>query len=381
VLVSCGGRKQVEKALYRGNYDVAISKALKKLDSNKDKKRKKDFILMLEDAYYKVVARDLNSINHLKADGNPENLKVIYNLYTNLDARQEAIKPVLPLKVDGRLISLSFNDYSNEIVDARIKVSKHLYAKATSLLESNDKYAAREAYDHLSYIESINSDFKDVRQLMKTSHFKGTDFVKVSIQNDTYQIIPQQLEADLLDFNTYGLDKFWTVYHAQADTSIDYDYAMDLQLKQINISPEYVNDRQILRQKQIVDGWEYLRDDNGEIVQDSLGNNIKVDKIITVKARVFETSQTKSAQVVGRVVYSNLKTNQVVDSFVIDSTFLFENLFATMRGDRRAITPQDRDLLRQRFIPFPTDSQIVYDTGEDLKYKLKRIINDQNFRS
>jgi len=336
---------------------------------------------MLEDAYYKVVARDLNSINHLKADGNPENLKVIYNLYTNLDARQEAIKPVLPLQVDGRLVSLSFNDYSNEIVDAHIKVSKHLYTKATSLLESNDKYAAREAYDHLSYIESINSDFKDVRQLMKTSHFKGTDFVKVSIQNDTYQIIPQQLEADLLDFNTYGLDKFWTVYHAQADTSIDYDYAMDLQLKQINISPEYVNDRQILRRKQIVDGWEYLRDDNGEIVQDSLGNNIKVDKIITVKARVFETSQTKSAQVIGRVVYTDLKTNQRLDSFTIDSTFLFENLFATIRGDRRALTNRDRDLLRQRFIPFPSDSQIVYDTGEDLKYKLKRIINDQNFRS
>ena len=38
-LFSCG-KKQVEKALNTGNYDVAIQDALKKLDNNKNKKRK-----------------------------------------------------------------------------------------------------------------------------------------------------------------------------------------------------------------------------------------------------------------------------------------------------------------------------------------------------
>ena len=39
VLISCSGRKQVEKALNTGNYDQAIYNALKKLETNKDKKR------------------------------------------------------------------------------------------------------------------------------------------------------------------------------------------------------------------------------------------------------------------------------------------------------------------------------------------------------
>lgn len=381
VLVSCGGRKQVEKALYNGNYDTAITKALKKLRNNKDKKRKQDFIVMLQDAYYKVVERDLNSIKHLKQDGNPENYKVIYNLYTNLDARQEAIKPVLPLTVNGKLITFQFNDYSSDIVSARADVSNHFYNKADALLKSNDKYAAREAHSHLSYIENINPNFKNVADLLQEAHFKGTDFVIVSIENDTHQIIPRRLEEELLDFNTYGLNNFWTVYHAQTNTDVTYDYSMQLQLKQINISPERINEKQLLRQKQIVDGWEYLLDDNGNVAKDSLGNDIKVDKIVNVRARLFETLQTKSAQVIGKVVYQDLQTNQVIDSLHIDSAFVFENLFADFRGDRRALNANDRALLRNDIIPFPSDEQLVYNTGEDLKQKLKQIIANQRFRS
>ena len=72
LLVSCGGRKQIERQLHAGNYDAAISRALKKLENNKDKKRKEKFVVMLEDAYHKVVERDLRTINHLEKDGNPE---------------------------------------------------------------------------------------------------------------------------------------------------------------------------------------------------------------------------------------------------------------------------------------------------------------------
>lgn len=57
---------------------------------------------MLKDAYYKVIERDLNTIKHLKKDKNPELFTEIYELYQDLDSRQEAIKPVLPLTVNGK---------------------------------------------------------------------------------------------------------------------------------------------------------------------------------------------------------------------------------------------------------------------------------------
>ncbi len=38
-LLSCGGRKQIEKQLQLGNYDAVISNALKKLNKNKSDKQ------------------------------------------------------------------------------------------------------------------------------------------------------------------------------------------------------------------------------------------------------------------------------------------------------------------------------------------------------
>ncbi|EDP69842.1 hypothetical protein FBALC1_09932 [Flavobacteriales bacterium ALC-1] len=371
----------MESAISHGNYDQAISEALRKLENNKDKKRKQDYIVMLEDAYYKVLEEDLQDIKHLKRDGNPEQYKTIYNIYLDLDARQNAIKRVMPLKINGKLLNLEFNDYNSEIVDYRYKTSEYLIDEGITLLDSEDKYNARKAHDIFSYIERINPNFEETRSLITEAHLKGMDYVHVSIANQTHQIIPQRLEAELLDFNTYGLNQFWTTYHTTADDALNYDYGMQLQLKQINISPERVNERRQLREKQIVDGWEYQLDAAGNVMKDSLGNGIKIDKIINVRARFVEVIQTKSAQVIAEVVYTDLKQNQIIDNLTIDSGFVFENAFGRVRGDRRALNRNDRDLLSQRHVRFPSDEQMVYDTGEDLKLKLKDIISSYRLRS
>lgn len=376
VIVSCG-KKHVEKAINTGNYDAAIQDALKKLESNKDKKRKQDYVLMLGDAYSKVVERDLNSINHLKKDNNPEVYKQIYETYMDLHQRQEAIKPVLPLQVNGKTVKFKFNDYSNSILEYREKTSDYMYDQGIKLVDSDDKRIIREAYDTFNYIERINPNYEDVRELLEEAHQRGTNYVIVSIENQTNQIIPRQLEMDLLNFNTYGLNQFWTVYHANSNenTEIQYDYAMQLQLKQINISPEQISQAEFLREREIKDGWEYQLDRQGNVMKDSLGNDIKIDKIIKVRARYFETIQTKSSQILGDVVYIDLNTNQVFKTFPIDSGFVFENIYATFRGDQRALLNEDRDFIRNRMIPFPSNEQMVYDTGEDLKAKLKDIIS------
>jgi len=155
---------------------------------------------------------------------------------------------------------------------------------------------------------------------------------------------------------------------------------MQLQLKRINISPEELHEKQLLREKQIVDGWKYQLDDAGNVMKDSLGNDIKIDNIVNVRARYFEFNQFKSTQVIANVVYIDLKTNQVLDAFPIDSEFVFENRFATVRGDERALTNEDLNIVRNRRVPFPSNEQMVYDTGEDLKIKLKNIITSYRMR-
>jgi uncharacterized protein YxeA len=379
-IIACSTSKQIEKAVSVGNYDQAISDAVGKLRTNKDKKGKSDYIAMLQDAYNKATARDMNSISFLKQDKNPENYLKIYDMYVGLNRRQEIIKPLLPLAINGKTVKFDLTDYSNQIISYKNDASLQMYKNATALLKSNNKMDFRESFNIFKDIEDINPNYKDVRQLMEVAHNKGTDFVLVDMINDTRKTIPKRLEDDLLNFSTYGLNNLWTVYHNNPVAKLKYDYNMRVNLRDIFLSPEQIKERQIIKEKQLADGKQDLLDSSGNKVKDSLGKAIQVDKMITVRCEYYESTQFKSVQVTGTVEYVNLNTKQLADAFPITSEFVFEHIFATSRGDNRALETTLLPFLNNRRVPFPTEEQMIYDTGENLKLQLKNIINSYTIR-
>ncbi|WP_233265931.1 hypothetical protein [Formosa sp. L2A11] len=383
--IACNTAKQVEKAIYSGDYDYAINTAVEKLKANKSEKRTTEYVYMLGDAFTKAEARDLSKIDYLKKDNNPETYQEIFDLYTTLNNRQEAIKPLLPLTANGKKTTFNFINYTDLILESKNNLSGYIYNSSVRLLESKNKADIRQAYDNLTYLNTITPNYKNTYQLIADAQKRGIDYILVTINNQTRQIIPQRLQNDLLNFNTYGLNKQWSIYHANQVKNTAYDYTMQLNLKQIIVSPERINEREIIREKKITDKSTYKKDRKGNPVKDSLGNYIKVTKIINARYRYIESVQVKEAQILANVVYVDLKTNQIIDNFPIDSGFVFENIYATNyrksknnQNDERALTIDDRDLLNKRRMPFPTNEQMIYDTGEDLKLKLKDIINDFN---
>ncbi len=377
-LFSCSTSKQIEKSLSTGNYDQAIYNAIGKLRTNKDKKGKADIIAMLQEAYNKSNERDLTTINFLKKENNPENYLRIYDMYVGLTKRQDLIKPLLPLAINGKNLKFDITDYSNQIISFKNDASLHIYKNASALLKSKNKLDFRQAFDMFSEIENINPNFKDVRNLMEVAHNKGTDFILVDMINDTRKTIPTRLEDDLLNFSTYGINNLWTVYHNNPVDKVKYDFNMRVKLRDINISPEQIKERQIIKEKQVVDGKQNLLDSKGNVVKDSLGNAIQIDKTITVRCEYYESTQFKSVQVTGNVEYYNLNTKQLADAFPITSEFVFQHIFATARGDNRALETTLLPFLNNRQVPFPSEEQMIYDTGEDLKIQLKKIINSYN---
>lgn len=206
-IVSCSSIKKTQEAINYGNYDQAIQIAVKELRENKTKKSNQDYILMLEEAIEKATLKDIENITFLKKDGNPANFETIYNTYLNLKNRQELIKPLLPLPIldKGKNAKFSFTDYTNEILATKTKLSDYLYVNAKNLLKSSlNKEDYRSAFDDLNYLDKINPNFKDVRNLIEEAHFKGTNFVYVSLQNKSDKVIRMRLEDDLLNFDTYN---------------------------------------------------------------------------------------------------------------------------------------------------------------------------------
>ena len=382
IAINCSGVKNTQEAINYGNYDQAIKTSIKHLRSNKTKKSNQTYIFLLEEAFKKVTERDFNKIEFLKKDGNKENLENIYSIYINLKRRQEIIKPLLPLPIlnEGRNAQFNFRDYSNDLISTKEKLSEYLFEKAKNTLsKSIYKIDFRNAYNDLIYLDEINPNYKNTRDLIDEAHFKGTNFVFVYMENKTNMVIPMRLEEDLLNFDTYRLDNLWTVFHNKKQRKQHYDFELELNLREIHISPEQVREKIIVQEKQVKDGWKYLIDTNGNAVKDSLGKTIKVDNFKTIRSKVAKFTQYKSTQVIGQVKYVDLTTNQLIQAFPIASEFVFEHHYATYSGNKNAIDKTNLGFLRFKHVPFPSNEQMIYDSGEDLKNKIKSIISKNNF--
>ena len=381
-LIACGGVKKTQEAINTGNYSAAINKAIKNLADNKTKKGNQPYVLLLEEAFKKYTQRELENITYLKKEGNPANYNAIFNGYSRLKNIQERIKPLLPLQVydEDRNARFSFTNYDNEILVAKDNLSDYLYNSASELLQ-NAKYKEdfRNAYRDFEYLNELSPGYADSREKMDEAYSKGLDFVKVNMINDTEQIVPARLEEELLNFNTYGLNDQWTQYHTNPLEEVNYDYEMQVAFRAINISPEQIQEKQIIKEKQIKDGVEVLIDQDGRVVKDSLGNEIKVDRFRTVSCNFYQFTQLKSAQVTGNVSYIDLQRKQQLNSYPISSEFVFEHVYANYNGDKRALDNDLVPLLNRVAVPFPSNEQMVYDAGEDLKSRLKDIVVRHKF--
>ncbi len=383
VLATACGVKQTQNALSSGNYDQAIENAVSNLRSNKDKKGKQDYVYMLEEAFAKAKERDLNTINLLVKEANPAQLEKIYNIYLQLNQRQELIKPILTLKLlkEGRNAIFPLDNYNDKLVESKNALSAYLFGNAKKLMGTPDKMKYRAAYDDLQYLNKINPNYKNTIDLMDECLAKGADYVHVYTKNETNMIIPVRLQNDLLDFSTLGLNDRWTVYHSNKIKNLTYDYGMLINFRQINISPEQIKEREFVKERVIKDGVKKLVDANGKEVLDEKGKPVMVDNLVTVNARIYEFKQFKACQVTAKIDYINLRSNQLLQSFPIASEYVFENIYATYKGDRRASDDNYFSYFDRRAVPFPSSEQMVYDSGEDLKAKLKDIITRNRFRS
>jgi hypothetical protein len=379
--LSCGV-KTTRTLLTSGDYDAAIRKSAESLRSNKNAKGNQDYVYLLEEAYAKATERDLRNIDVWSKDSNPDNLEKIFDTYNLLSNRQELIRPLEPLKLisEGRDAKFPMEDYSDEIIASKNKLVDYIYTATKKLLATNDKLNFRKAYEDLLYIKKLNANYKDVASLIDLALQKGTDYIFVYTKNETNMVIPTQLQNDLLDFGTLGLNDRWTVYHSTKAQGIVYDYSLMVNFRTIIISPEQVKEKEFIKEKQVKDGVKNLLDTNGNVVKDNAGNPIKVDNMITVKAQIYEFKQFKSVQITAKVDYIQNNNNQLIATFPLASEYAFDYIYAHFNGDKRACEDNYLTYFSRKSVPFPSNEQMIFDSGEDLKAKLKDIINKNKFR-
>ena len=154
-----------------------------------------------------------------------------------------------------------------------------------------------------------------------------------------------------------------------------------INFRNIYISAEQIKEREFSKERIIKDGSKKLIDANGKEVFDVNGKVVMVDNLRTVNASIYEFKQFKSCQITAKIDYVNYRSNQLLKTFPITSEYVFENIYATYKGDRRASDDNYYSYFDRKAVVFPSTEQMIYDTGEDLKSKIKSIITQNRFRN
>ncbi len=369
ICFSCSPVKKINENVISGEYDKAISKTIDQLKKTKNKKKKDQYKLILKDVFSKSVIKSQNKISSLKKDKNPEFYYEIYLEYQKLIDRQNKL-----MNISSNNLKFNFKNYDNDHIEFRYKTSNYYMELSKSLISKDDRLDYRNAYEYLIIIESINPNYLETRTLINLCLLRGKDHILLNVLNESNSVIYKELQKDILNINGYDLNSKWKSFHTAKDNYLGKtDFYIDLAFKAFIISPERILEKENTKKKNINDGYTYQLDNNGNVMSDSLGNDIKIDKIVEISGKTKEYSQSKSAKVIAEVRYYDNKNN-LIEKFPLESEFWFRNIFLEFTGDKRVLSKKDKRLLKGGFLPFPPDDILLFNNSENIKQKLKNII-------
>ena len=366
IMSGCGSSK---KQLEKGNYDAAIEKSVKQL--RKDRSDKKQ-IAVLESAYKVANEQNNDRVRFLKMEGKPNNWDEIYLVYKRLSDRQSLVRTVTPLNDDGRSVEFPYVDYMQDMVTAKRKAADFYYAHGIELMKSNIKESYRQAYYEFVRAKDYVGDYEGIDNKIIEAKSKGMSRVFVSVQNKSILKFPKEFEDDLLALDLPNLNSEWVEYHTQnLNDNTEYDYFVNVNIKNIAVSPDQSTPRDSVIKKEIEDGYSYVLDKKGNVMKDTLGNDIKQKKYKTVQCAIVETIQRKSCRIDGDIEVIQMNPNKTLKKDPIGAQSNFENISSRALGDLQALNQQQIERTKTQIVPFPTDIEMVVRCSESLKQAIR----------
>ena len=371
ILSGCGSSK---KMLEKGNYDSAIDLAVRQL--RKDPRDTKQIGIL--DRSFKIAnEQDNERIRFLKMEGKPQNWDEIYLLNKRMSDRQSLVRTVTPLNLNGRSIEYPYVDYMPEMIAAKRKSADFYYAHGIELMKNQTKDSYRQAFYEFVRAKEYMGDYENIDNKISEAKYLGMSRVFISLQNKSFIKFPQEFEEDLLALDLPRLNNEWVEYHIQnLDPDLQYDYFVNVNIRTVAVSPDQTMQRDSVIRREVEDGFNYQLDSKGNVMKDTLGNDIKTKKYKTLQCALVETVQTKACRIDGDIEVIQLNPNKVLKKDPVGAQSNFEHISARPLGDIQALNASQLERTKSKAIPFPSDIEMVIRCSDALKQAIRGAIEN-----
>jgi hypothetical protein len=307
-------------------------------------------------------------------EGKANSWDEIYLVYKRLYDRQALVRSVPGL-------GFPYVDYMQDMVIAKRKAADFYFAHGVELMKSNLKESYRQAYGEFIRAKEYVGDYEGIDNKISEARYLGMSRVLVSIQNKSILKFPPEFEAQLLMLDLPSLNSEWVEYHTKdLDQNTKYDYYINVNVVNVLVTPDQTLTADSVIKRDIEDGYNYVLDKKGNVMKDTLGNDIKVKKFKTVQCALVETIQKKSCRIDGDIEVIQVNPNKVLKKDPMGAQSNFENVSSRALGDLQALSPQQLEKTRSKVIPFPSDIDMVVRCSDNLKLAIRGAIqNNRRF--
>ncbi|MFN5848279.1 MAG: hypothetical protein ACK43K_07295, partial [Chitinophagales bacterium] len=296
LFTGCNTYKHAQKEIYSGNFDEVLDGMLKKYAKRSIKEKDiQRWAVLFNEAYTKA---NMENIEHIQRSQflveSSEKYRTIYNNYVSLQTRYDKLKPYLPIKVNEVTIPIHHENFYTQLESSRHKLADALYMEGELLLKNVDKFDARNAFGKFSEIAQLMPSYPMLKDRMDLAYQTGLTHILITVNNDSRAILPRNLHQDLTYLQMDNNQFFWQKFHNQPGNFF-VDYFVELNFKDISITPELIDRKMSVVEKIWIDSSTYVSDERGRPLKDSSGRQIRQYTQKKASCKVFEIFQKKSA--------------------------------------------------------------------------------------
>lgn len=340
VAFSCSTGK---KALQKGDYFSALSKAVERLKSSPDNK---NATKVLRDGYPLALQWTQEEMDMALSANNAFKWENAIGLMEQINQLSAQIRSTPA----ARKIIQNPKSYTSEITMATEKAAEARYQAGLAEMDQNTRESAREAFHHFIRADQLINGYRDVSEKIRTAKDLAT--VKVV------------LEAVVVNTQRYRLSSEF--FYNQVFEFVNNRFPRE---SLVNFySPKQAEDFGVKHPDFIVQ-MEFFDFSVGNLVrtekEEELTNKVKIETKDTTRVE-YKTYKAKlktfTDEVIsgGRLSYKviDFQTNNLLRDNLIPGSFTWVNRYAMYVGDKEALTSEQMNLTRKKAVPLPPEQDL-----------------------
>jgi len=357
LLVSCSTGK---KALQKGDYFSAVSKAVERLKSSPDNK---NAIKVLEEGYPVTLEWSQEEMDLILTSNNNFKWEQAVGLMRQVNQLSDEIRSTPA----ARKIISDPKTYTSELKMATEKAAEERYNAGLTELDANTRESARLAFDHFNKANNFVSGYKNTRELMETAKEMATIKVileAIPVPSQRYKLSSEFFYDQIFkylnnQFNSAGFVDFYSPFQAEKEGIKNPDFIVDMEFYDFSIGNLSRSEKEETLEKKV----QIESRDTTSIHYKTYVAKLKTftDQVVsggTLRLRIIEPA-----------------TDKLLSDELVPGSFIWVNQYAMFVGDIEALDNNQRELIKRKALPLPPQQDLFIEFTKPIYDQLTQKLN------